>query len=54
MQDDVDDDVPRLYDHPMHIVQYNQLQLSDDKNWQEFIQHTHLHSLGVPCSDGQG
>ena len=48
MQDDVDDDVSCLYDHPVHVMQYNQLWLSSDENWQEFIQHMHL---GVPWDD---
>jgi hypothetical protein len=51
VQDDVDDVVPRLYDHSAHVVQYDRLRLSDDKNWQEFIQRMHLRSLVVPQDD---
>ena len=36
----------------MHIAQYDQLQLDDDENWQEFIQHTHVRSLVAP-QDGE-
>ena len=36
----------------MHIAQYDWLQLNDDKNWQEFIQHMHVHSLVAPW-DGE-
>ena len=51
MQDDVDNDIPCLYDHPTHVAQYNRLRLSNDENWQEFIQHMCLHSLEVPLDD---
>ena len=51
VQDDVDNDIPHLYDHSAHIAQYDQLWLSNDENWQEFIQHVHLHSLEAPQDD---
>jgi len=51
VQEDVDDDVPRLYDHPAHVTQYNRLRLNDDENWQKFIKRAYLHSLGAPRDD---
>ena len=51
MQDDVDNDVPRLYDHSAHVAQYDWLWLSDNENWQEFIQHACLCSLEAPWDD---
>ena len=36
----------------MHVAQYDQLQLDDDENWQEFIQCTHVCSLVAP-QDGE-
>ena len=51
MQDDVDNDVPCLYDHSAHVAQYDQLRLRDDENWQEFIQCACLHSLEAPQDD---
>jgi len=49
--DDVDNDVPRLYDHPAHVAQYDRLRLGDDENWQEFIQRVCLRSLEAPWDD---
>ena len=51
MQEDVDDDVPHLYDHSAHIAQYDRLRLSDNEKWQEFIQHAYLRGLGAPRDD---
>ena len=51
MQEDVDDDVPRLYDHSAHITQYDWLWLSDNEKWQEFIQRAYLRGLGAPWDD---
>ena len=51
MLDDVDNDVPRLYDHPAHVAQYDRLRLGDDENWQEFIQRVCLRSLEAPWDD---
>ena len=53
MQEDVDNDVPRLYVHPAHVTQYDQLRLSDDEKWQEFIQRAYLRGLGAPQDDEQ-
>ena len=51
MQEDVDDDVPRLYDHSAHVAQYDRLRLSDNEKWQEFIQRAYLRGLGAPRDD---
>lgn len=53
MQEDIDNDVPRLYDHPAHVAQYDRLRLSDDEKWQEFIQRAYLRGLGAPRDDEQ-
>ena len=53
MQEDIDDDVPPLYDHPAHVVQCDRLRLSDDEKWQEFIQRAYLCALGAPQDDEQ-
>jgi hypothetical protein len=51
VQDNVDDNIPRLYDHPTHVTQYDQLRLSNDENWEEFVQRACLRSLGAPWDD---
>jgi hypothetical protein len=51
VQEDVDDDIPRLYDHSTHVAQYDRLRLSDDGKWQEFIQRAYLRGLGAPRDD---
>ena len=51
VQDNVDDDIPSLYDHPAHVVQYDRLRLEDDENWQEFIQRARVRSMVAPRDD---
>ncbi len=51
MQDDTGDEIAYLYDHPARVAQYDRLRLSDDENWQEFLQRVRTRSLGTPRDD---
>jgi hypothetical protein len=51
VQDDTSDEIAHLYDHPARVAQYDRLRLSDDENWQRFLQRARTRSLGTLRED---